>query len=561
MGVGTTRVLERVMASRGLLEKTPVRFEASEGVDYGGVLFLLPALTASGLLSYRQHYHSLSGYYDLDSIILSLAFMYLCRIKNPEQLKHISPGEFGKLLGLDRIPEAKKLREKIHRISDQKQAESWNRSLAQQWVEDEDCTFYYIDGHVKVYSGNKANLGKKHIARLKLCLPGITEFWVNNGSGLPYFVVTGEVNEKMQEMITTKILPELFENVAIKVSEQELEANPELPRFTLVFDREVSSPKFFGELWTKYRVAVVTYKKNVKDKWPATDFEEHIAEIDANEVKMKLCEKNIEMDGVSMREIRKENTDQHQTSIITTNMMLATIMVAIKMFTRWTQENFFKYLRADYDLDKIVHYVTNEINKDFKVVNPTYRKLTYQIKKTAEKISRRKAKLFDLINQNIKEDVDKTPENINKQSQLTEEIETLENQQEDLSLQRKEHPYKITIAEMQEEIRYNKLDIESKLLQNIIKMICYRAETSFSILLAVDYKKKTNEMRALTKSLINTKANIIPDYAKQTLTVQLYSLSCPRDNKAAKQICETLNQSQTKFPGTELVLIYEIATG
>lgn len=549
------------MASRGLLEKTPVRFEASEGVDYGGVLFLLPALTASGLLSYRQHYHSLSGYYDLDSIILSLAFMYLCRIKNPEQLKHISPGEFGKLLGLDRIPEAKKLREKIHRISDQKQAESWNRSLAQQWVEDEDCTFYYIDGHVKVYSGNKANLGKKHIARLKLCLPGITEFWVNNGSGLPYFVVTGEVNEKMQEMITTKILPELFENVAIKVSEQELEANPELPRFTLVFDREVSSPKFFGELWTKYRVAVVTYKKNVKDKWPATDFEEHIAEIDANEVKMKLCEKNIEMDGVSMREIRKENTDQHQTSIITTNMMLATIMVAIKMFTRWTQENFFKYLRADYDLDKIVHYVTNEINKDFKVVNPTYRKLTYQIKKTAEKISRRKAKLFDLINQNIKEDVDKTPENINKQSQLTEEIETLENQQEDLSLQRKEHPYKITIAEMQEEIRYNKLDIESKLLQNIIKMICYRAETSFSILLAVDYKKKTNEMRALTKSLINTKANIIPDYAKQTLTVQLYSLSCPRDNKAAKQICETLNQSQTKFPGTELVLIYEIATG
>ncbi|MGC9374877.1 MAG: putative transposase [Bacteroidales bacterium] len=63
-------------------------------------------------------------------------------------------------------------------------------------------------------------------------------------------------------------------------------------------------------------------------------------------------------------------------------------------------------------------------------------------------------------------------------------------------------------------------------------MICYRAETSFSILLDANYKKKMHEMRALTKSLIKTKANIIiPDYKNETLTVELYSLSNPRDNK------------------------------
>ena len=417
-----------------------------------------------------------------------------------------------------------------------------------------------IDGHVKVYSGYKANLGKKHISRLKLCLPGMMEFWINNSEGLPYFVVTGEVNEKMQEIIIDRILPELLENVAIKIPDEQLEADPDLPRFTLVFDREVSSPEFFGKLWSEYRVAVLTYKKNAKDKWEESDFTEHEIEIDSNKVKMELCEKNIEWNNVELREIRKKNNNSHQTSIITTNKKLTTILIAIKMFCRWTQENFFKYLRSDYDLDRIVHYLVNEINKDFEVVNPLHRKLTNILKKTREKIARRKAKLYELIHENLNGDADETEKNVDKQSKVKDELQGFEADEKEFLEQRSQHPYKITIKEMEEKVRYNKLDIESKLFQNIIKMICYRAETSFSILLAANYKKKTYEMRTLTKSLIKTKANIIPDYKNKTLTVELYSLSNPRDNKAAIEMCQILNDSDTKFPGTNLKLIYKFAT-
>ena len=113
---------------------------------------------------------------------------------------------------------------------------------------------------------------------------------------------------------------------------------------------------------------------------------------------------------------------------------------------------------------------------------------------------------------------------------------------------------------MEEDVRYNKLDIESKLLQNVIKMICYRAETNFTLLISADYKKKLNEMRALVKSIINTKANIMPDYKNKTLTVELYSLSNPRDNKAVTNILVLLNDSRTLFPGTDLRLIYKFAT-
>jgi len=560
-GIATTNVTERALAATGQIKSATIKFLPSEGVDFGGVLFLLPSLLTTGLLSYRSHYQGLKGYYNLDHIITGLSFLYLCRIKNPEQLKHYPPGELGKLIGLDRIPEAKKLREKIYQISQQKQAKAWNRHLAKKWVEEEGNTFYYIDGHVEVYSGHKANLGKKHISRLKLCLPGMTEFWVNNADGLPYFVVTGEVNEKLQEMILTKIVPELIEGVAMKVSDEQLNADKDLPRFTLVFDREAYSPKFFEVLWEQYRVAVITYRKNVKDLWDEKDFTKKIYKKGGRTETMEIAEKNIVLDGVELREVRKKNSDKHQTSIITNNKKIDTKTTAVSMFARWSQENFFKYLRENYDMDRMSYYITNEVDKELTVVNPIHSKLTYKIKKLKEKIDRRKLKLFELISENAQSDIDEDTNKIfNKQSRMKEELQILEAQHQELKQERKQYPYHIKVKDMEEDIRYNKLDLESKLFQNVIKMICYRAETNFALLLSADYKKRFNEMRALVQSLINTKANIIPDYENKTLTIELYSLSNPRDNQAVINILDMLNDSETVFPGTDLKLKYKFAT-
>ena len=91
-------------------------------------------------------------------------------------------------------------------------------------------------------------------------------------------------------------------------------------------------------------------------------------------------------------------------------------------------------------------------------------------------------------------------------------------------------------------------------------MICYRAETAFANLLAIDYKKKTNEIRALVKSIIFKKADLMPDYKNGTLTITLYALATKRDNKAVENICKILNDTETIYPGTNLRLLYEIAT-
>ena len=91
-------------------------------------------------------------------------------------------------------------------------------------------------------------------------------------------------------------------------------------------------------------------------------------------------------------------------------------------------------------------------------------------------------------------------------------------------------------------------------------MICYRAETSLISLIPSSFKKMENEKRAFIKSVIKRKADILPDYVNNTITVKLYSLSTPRENRAIKEICDLLTETQTLFPGTNMRLIYKSAT-
>jgi len=54
MGMGCTRVAERVWAAVGLLSEAPSQFVNAESVAQGGVLWALPALLANGLLRHAR---------------------------------------------------------------------------------------------------------------------------------------------------------------------------------------------------------------------------------------------------------------------------------------------------------------------------------------------------------------------------------------------------------------------------------------------------------------------------------------------------------------------------
>lgn len=188
--MGATDTEGRLLASIFRFGPLAPCFLPSLDVPNGGVLLGLPALMSMGLLRHTARYFELpKGYYRLDSIFLLLAFMALARIKTIEALRYCAPGEWGKLLGLDRIPEVKTLRDKVHLLTRGDQAVKWGGELSRDWMRmfPETTGVLYIDGHVRVYCGNQTELPRHYVARQKLCLRATTDYWVNAMDGQPFF--------------------------------------------------------------------------------------------------------------------------------------------------------------------------------------------------------------------------------------------------------------------------------------------------------------------------------------------------------------------------------------
>ena len=183
LGVATTRSMERVAAAVGLLQEAPIEFEPVADVPLGGVLCALPALLGFGLLRHtRENFTLPPGFYPIETIFLVVAFLALARIRSLEALRYQAPGEWGKLLGLDRVPEVKTLREKLGILcADPERARAWSSTLARDWMEatPESAGTLYIDGHVRVYHGALTRLPRRYVSRERLCLRGTTDYWVN----------------------------------------------------------------------------------------------------------------------------------------------------------------------------------------------------------------------------------------------------------------------------------------------------------------------------------------------------------------------------------------------
>jgi hypothetical protein len=200
-----------------------------------------------------------------------------------------------------------------------------------------------------------------------------------------------------------------------------MQNNPDYPRFTLVFDREGYSPSFFKRIWDKHCIAVLTYRKNVKDNWEETT--------------MKLHEEEVTLDGYTMGS---------RSSV------------------------------SGFSSDK--------------------------------------------------------------------------------------HRYKIPVAEIPLETKYSKLNQESKYLTNIIKMICYRAETAMAHLLSPHYSRADDEVRSLIKAITLLSIDLMPDYVNNKLNIYLYPPANNRSKEAFAKIIDAVNKTNTLFPATKLLLIFDFAT-
>ena len=560
MGHGCTRVESRIETSIGNSEGGSTEFEPCEDISNGGVLFALVPLLSNGLLKGVNDYYSLPrGYYNLVHLFITLAFIVLLRIKSIESIKYWSPGELGKVLGLDRIPEIKTIRRKLEVLSSQAKAEQWSRELSKEWMEKSDklAGVLYVDGHVRVYHGSKTNLPKKYVSREKLCLPGITDWWVNDALGKPFFVISTAVTGGLLERLRVEIIPRLLEDVPNQPTQEELTAYPHRSRFSLVFDREGYSPGFIQQMWEKHRISCYTYKKYPGEEWKKEEFsEKKVVLCHGEEVHMNLAERGTFLGKkIWLREIRKLSDCGHQTSLITTDFESDIRTSASNIFARWSQENFFKYMMHHFGIDRLVEYETTPIEETTKVKNPAYRRLESDIKSISQKLTKRKAKFGGITIEEQKEGKEIEKYSL-KKGELQESIEFYTNQLENLKAKKKETQKHITFAELPQNEQFSSLANEKKHIMDTIKMIAYRAETAMANTIK-PYMSKTDQARSLIRQIFTTEIDLYPDKENNVLNVSLHSLSTQKANEIAAYLCEVLNKTEQLYPSTNMILRFK----
>lgn len=560
--MGATNTLERMASSFGLLDGVAASFSRAVDVPSGGLLLAVPALLATGLLKDTAKHFSLPrGYYQLGHVFVLVAFMAMARLRSIEQLRYQSPGEWGKLLGLDRVPEVRTLREKIRHLAHEGQPEAWSAELCSQWMNDdpEAAATLYVDGHVRVYHGHQTKLPRHYVARERLCLRATTDYWVNAMDGQPFLLVSKAIDPGLLKVLEEDIVPRLEKDVPEQPSQEQLNTDPLLHRFTLIFDREGYSPQFFKRMKER-RIACLSYHKFPGDKWPDEEFVVRKVRLSSGEiVGMALAERGTFLGNcVWVREIRKKKRNGAQTSILSTDYRSDLNSVAAAMFARWSQENFFRYMREHYGLDRLISYDTEDIPDTVRLVNPAWRDLDSQIRRHVALLSRKLAE-FGAVH--LEGDI--APKKVEayekKKAAMQEVIEGMQEQIKDLKTERKSVNRHITISELPEDKRFSRLGTPAKHFIDTIKMIAYRAETTMVQTLR-EAMARDDDARSLVCAIYKSEADILPDEEAGTLTVRIHHLAAKCSDQALRHLCTELNETETFFPGTNLRLVYELVS-
>lgn len=556
MGTACTRADERVAAAMGVASGASARFEHCHDVAMGGLLAGLPALCANGLFSGIGKQLSLPrGFYSCLHILLTLGFMALARIRRPEGLRHFPPGELGKVAGLDRVPEVRTLRAKITAMASMGDPQAWMKELAKTWMQDDpdEAGYLYVDGHVRVYHGAGAQLPPRYVSRQQLCLRGTTDYWVNDAVGRPFFVVSKAVTDGLASTLLTDIVPQLLACVPGQPSEDELKADPLLHRFVCVFDREGATHSLLAALWDK-RIGSITYRKNVKDTWPQSEFiETEVAVPGGASTRMMLARRETKLtaskQSIRVTEVRRLTKTGHQTAVISTAGRLDAAVIAGRMFSRWCQENYFAYMMQHYDIDGLVEYGSESLPGTTEVVNPAWRTLDKALNATRRKLQKLQAKL------GARTETDGG--GIQKNAEIVQDIQCLQAELEELRAQRKKVKKKVPLFELPQEQRPTQLLPLNKILTDTVKMVAYRAETALVATL-LPHLKKEDEARALVRELLVSCADIEPDDSAKTLTVRIHRMACPAHDAAIEKLLKDLNELNFHHPETNARMIYTL---
>jgi len=550
---------ERVLARWGLLgEGAGPVFAPGARYPLAGLLLALPALEATGLLeAARQVYGRLrDGYYGLAATLLTLVFLALAGEPRAEGATRVPPAALGRVLGLDRAPEVKTIRRKLGELAAAGNAADLIMALARRHAagRPQALGFLHVDGHARAYYGTR-DVQKTHLARLKFPAPATEETWVTDADGEPVFMVAAEPSDSLAGELR-RLLPQLRQVVG------------QGRRVTVCFDRGGWSPALFADI-TEAQFDLLTWRKGSAPDIGADAFttitcaddrgREHHYDLADTMVTLTIREGSRKGQTVSLRQVTRRvparGGGTRQIHALTSRTDLAPGEVCWRLTSRWREENYFRYARTWFALDALDSHAATPDDPGRKVPNPAKKTASAQVRRAeilaAAAGAQRDASLAALRNPPPGQPVTITNQMINA---LDTPVEAAHRELEAAQDAAAAVPARIRLGEIAPDMV--RLEAEVKQITHAIRMAAYNAETTLARALNGHYARAGDEAYALIREALTTSGDIIPGHGE--LLIRLDPLTAPRRTQALAALCDQLNQAQACYPGTDLVLRYEI---
>lgn len=526
---------ERQAARRGELAEAPPVICEGASLPMAGALLILPTLAATGLVACAEEVYdkAKAAFYGLRSLVLAMVFAALVGEARAEGLTRLDPVDVGRLLGLDRAPEVKTLRRRLERLAVMGRADRLMAALARRHVDTHPCAtgVFYVDGHVRAYHGG-AEIPKAHVTRMRLSMPAAVDTWVADAFGDGVLCWTAPPPASL-----------VGELAKVAATIRDLVGPDRRP--TIAFDRGGWSPRAFAELNTA-GFDILTYRKQPLTPEPRCAFAKHAHTDEAGRPHHYwLADRRVRLaynDGsrkrfFACRQVTRLDPDTgHQTHIVTTRSD-AVAVVAHTMFSRWRQENFFRYLRAHYGLDALDSYATVADDLARSVPNPAKRPAAAR----ASEARRRLAEIEDDLPERLPAEL---------AGAHTEAVAHVDG----LSAAARGIPTRVPLGELHPDAVVH--HGERKRIHDAIRMATYNAETALARLLTPHYPRADDEARSLLREAMRSPADL--QVVGNELHVRINPLSAPRRSRAIAALCADLNSTNTAYPGTELVFRYSV---
>ena len=561
---------ERAAARWGQLVAAEPVFAPAGRVPLAGLLLAIPGLQATGLLSCATTVFGRlrNGFYGLDTMLIEAVLRALAGEPRAEGATRVDPVALGRILGLDRAPEVKTIRRKVTALAATGRAEELLAAMAARHVARLDATnpdltaVFYVDGHVRAYQGGR-KVAKTHIARLKFPAPATVETWVSDASGDPVLVVMAEPGASLA-MELRRLLPELRRAVG--------DDRPIL----VGFDRGGWSPALFAHMHAA-GFDVLTWRKGPAANLDPDLFTDltYLDETGRQHdwlVADTTVDLPVEHEQVfTMRQVslivagNKAGRAQHgqdstrQIHILTTRTDLPVGEVIYRMGSRWRQENYFRYARMHFDLDSHDAYATTEDDPTRLVPNPAKKKAHLVVLAARARYDRALAAtdsaMLEAKSPPPGESVLITNADHNG---LTADLHAAGADLDTAQAAHQSVPARLPLGQVNPGQQV--LDIQTKLITHAIRIAAFNTATALArgIRVHTGYARAGDEAHALVRQALTGSGDIDPNGG--VLTVRLDPLPTKRATAAIAELCEHLTATQTRYPGTDLLLRYEVKT-